>query len=65
MRRDQLEHAIRAACQIIGRPEVIVLGSQAILGTFHEDELPARATMSGEGRYLADCRQQRRDRAAR
>jgi hypothetical protein len=48
MRRDQLEHAIRAACQIIGRPEVIVLGSQAILGTFREDELPIRATMSGE-----------------
>lgn len=48
MRRDQLEHAIRAACQIIGRPEVIVLGSQAILGTFREDELPVRATMSGE-----------------
>src|SRR6516225_9105156 len=48
MRRDQLEHAIRAAFHVIGRPEVIVLGSQAILGTFHEDELPARATMSGE-----------------
>jgi uncharacterized nucleotidyltransferase DUF6036 len=48
MRRDQLEHAIRTACQIIGRPEVIVVGSQAILGTFREDELPARATMSSE-----------------
>lgn len=48
MRRDQLEHAIRAACQIIGRPEVIVVGSQAILGTFREDQLPAAATMSIE-----------------
>jgi hypothetical protein len=48
MRRDQLEHAIRAACQIIERPEVIVVGSQAILGTFREDELPRQATMSGE-----------------
>lgn len=48
MRRDQLDHAIRAACQIIGRPEVIVVGSQAILGTFGEDELPRQATMSGE-----------------
>jgi len=48
MRRDQLEHAIRTACQIIGRPEVIVVGSQAILGTFAEDELPAAATMSLE-----------------
>ncbi|MFA4928605.1 MAG: DUF6036 family nucleotidyltransferase [Patulibacter sp.] len=48
MRRDQVEHAIRAACQIIGRPEVIVLGSQAILGTFRDDELPGDATMSME-----------------
>jgi hypothetical protein len=48
MRRDQLEHAIRTACQIIERPEVIVVGSQAILGTFREDELPRQATMSSE-----------------
>jgi hypothetical protein len=48
MRRDQLEHAIRTSCQIIGRPEVIVVGSQSILGTFREDELPAAATMSVE-----------------
>lgn len=48
MRRDQLEHAIRTACQIIGRPEVIVVGSQSILGTFREDDLPADATMSVE-----------------
>ncbi|MEU1982137.1 DUF6036 family nucleotidyltransferase [Nocardia sp. NPDC019395] len=48
MRRHQLEHAIRTACQIIGRTEVIVVGSQSILGTFREDELPADATMSLE-----------------
>jgi len=48
MRRDQLEHAIRAACQIIHQSEVIVVGSQAILGTYSEDELPAAATMSVE-----------------
>lgn len=48
MRRDQLEHAIRSACQIIGRPEVIVVGSQAILGTYSENQLPAEATMSLE-----------------
>lgn len=48
MRRDQLEHAIRTACQIIHAPEVIVVGSQAILGTYREDELPAAATMSVE-----------------
>jgi hypothetical protein len=48
MRRDQLEHAIRTACQIIQHSEVIVVGSQAILGTYDEDELPAAATMSIE-----------------
>jgi hypothetical protein len=48
MRRDQLEHAIRTACQIIERPAVVVVGSQAILGTFTEDQLPPEATMSVE-----------------
>lgn len=31
---EQLEHAIRAACDIVGENEVYVFGSQAILGTF-------------------------------
>jgi hypothetical protein len=48
MRRDQLEHAIRAACQIAGLTEVIIVGSQAILGTYTEDELPFYATRSAE-----------------
>lgn len=48
MRRDQLEHAIRTACQIIGHDEVVVVGSQAILGTFREEALPHAATMSAE-----------------
>jgi len=48
MRKDQLEHAIRAACQIIEREEVIVVGSQAILGSFNEEQLPAAATISRE-----------------
>jgi hypothetical protein len=48
MRRDQLEHAIRTACQIIEQPAVLVVGSQAILGTFTEDQLPPEATMSVE-----------------
>ena len=45
MRRDQLEHAIRTACQIIGHDAVVVVGSQSILGTFTQDELPPEATM--------------------
>lgn len=48
MRRDQLEHAIRTACQIIAHPAVIVVGSQAILGTYDEEQLPPEATMSLE-----------------
>lgn len=48
MRRDQLEHAIRTACQIIEHSEVIVVGSLAILGTYDEPQLPAAATMSIE-----------------
>lgn len=48
MRKDQLEHAIRTACQIIGHTEIIIVGSQAILGTFDEDQLPPTATMSIE-----------------
>jgi hypothetical protein len=48
MRRDQLEHAIRTACQIIEQPAVIIVGSQAILGTYSEDQLPDAATMSVE-----------------
>lgn len=48
MRRDQLEHAIRAACQIITAPEIIVVGSQSILGSIDHSRLPAPATMSME-----------------
>lgn len=48
MRREQLEHAIRTACQIIEQPEVIVVGSQSILGTYDERQLPPAATMSIE-----------------
>lgn len=48
MRRDQLEHAIRTACQIIDEPGVVVVGSQAILGTYDEAQLPSAATMSIE-----------------
>jgi len=48
MDRAQLEHAIRAACQIIGSTEVIVVGSQSILGTYNASDLPPAATLSIE-----------------
>jgi len=34
MRREQLEHIIRAACGITGAPVVVIVGSQAVLGQF-------------------------------
>ena len=34
MNRNQLEHAIRAACDVAGDTELFVFGSQAILGGF-------------------------------
>lgn len=48
MRRQELEHLLRAASTISERRDVLVLGSQAILGTFDEDDLPESATMSME-----------------
>lgn len=48
MRRPELEHAIRAATEIIAVDSIIVIGSQAILGSFTEDELPPEATVSIE-----------------
>lgn len=56
MDRKALAHILRAACQVTGDPEVLVLGSQSILGTYEESELPAPATMSMEAdlAWLAD-----------
>ena len=48
MRRSELEHAIRAATEIIRQEAVFIIGSQAILGSFTEDELPAEAMLSEE-----------------
>lgn len=47
MNREELAEILRAASQIVDdRP--IVMGSQAILGTYDEDVLPAAATVSME-----------------
>ncbi|NLE98899.1 MAG: hypothetical protein GX596_13065 [Propionibacterium sp.] len=54
MNREQLAHAIRAACTITVRDSVIVIGSQSILATWSEDELPERATASREADILAE-----------
>lgn len=48
MTRDELAHLLRAACTITGDRNVLVIGSQSILGTFDEADLPPRATASIE-----------------
>jgi len=48
MKRQQLEHVLRAAAQIADTRDIIVLGSQAILGSVADDELPLEASRSIE-----------------
>ena len=48
MRRSELAHILRAAATITDDPEILVIGSQSILGSFWEDELPEEAWMSVE-----------------
>lgn len=40
MRRDQLEHLIRAAGAVLGEQTVIIIGSQAILASFPDPSAP-------------------------
>lgn len=56
MKRQELAHILRAACAIAGDHDVLVIGSQSILGTFDEDDLPAPATASMEAdiAFLSD-----------
>ena len=48
MRRDQVQHVARAAAEVAGVRRVLIVGSQAVLGTYSESELPPRATRSLE-----------------
>ena len=48
MRRDQLAHVLRAAATITKDNDILVIGSNAILGSFDEDDLPAETTLSIE-----------------
>lgn len=48
MNRDQLAHVLRAATRITGDGDIVVLGSQSILGTYSDAELPDEVTMSVE-----------------
>lgn len=48
MNRQQLAHLLRSACRIAKDADVLVIGSQSILGSFDEDDLPPEATASQE-----------------
>lgn len=48
VRREELIHAVRAAGEIVPGRHLVAIGSQAILGTWDENELPAQATASEE-----------------
>lgn len=48
MNREQLAHILRAAGSIVDDPNILVVGSQSVLGTFDEEELPDAATSSME-----------------
>lgn len=48
MNREQLSHVLRAAVRIAEDGEVVVLGSQAILGAYDDSMLPFEATRSIE-----------------
>lgn len=48
MTRTQLEHILRAASRVAETRDVMVIGSQAILGSYADDELPDEAIGSIE-----------------
>ena len=48
MTREQLAHVLRAAARIARDPDILVVGSQAILGSYREEELPEVAWLSVE-----------------
>lgn len=48
MNREQLAHVLRAAARIADDPDIIVLGSQSILGTADAEDLPREVTLSVE-----------------
>ena len=48
MTREQLEHVLRAAGAVVGDPEILVIGSQSVLGSIPDNQLPLEATTSIE-----------------
>jgi hypothetical protein len=59
----QLAHLLRSACAIAHDADVLVLGSQSILGSFEEDDLPpeATATQAADIAFLNDLDRRKAD----
>jgi hypothetical protein len=63
VKREDLAHILRAASQIADEHDVLVVGSQPILGTYSEDQLPDAAAMRGplaDTERASKCRSRRR-----
>ena len=52
MRREEVLHVARAAARAAGVTNVVIVGSQAILGPYHDSELPDGALASMEADVL-------------
>lgn len=63
MNRLQLAHILRAACQVTGDPDVLVIGSQSILGTYDDSVLPPTvvASMEADVAFLNDPKRLKAD----
>ena len=48
MKREELEHVLRAASRLVKQRDFLVIGSAAILGTYSENVLPRAASRSEE-----------------
>ncbi|HYQ93835.1 MAG TPA: hypothetical protein VEP70_03255, partial [Burkholderiales bacterium] len=48
MKRSELEHLIRAAGRIAGGREIVVIGSQAVLGQFPDAPVALLASMEAD-----------------
>ncbi len=48
MNRQQLAHVLRAASGIVDDPDILIIGSQSLLASHNEHELPDAATASME-----------------
>ncbi|MEX1164322.1 MAG: DUF6036 family nucleotidyltransferase [Nitriliruptor sp.] len=48
MRREEVLHVARAAAQVAGVRRVLVIGSQAVVGAYHENDLPGAVLASIE-----------------